>query len=90
MAQNVSKQGKLDSFAARCLFIFCLVCGGWGFQTIPQGLSLEGRALQLQLGGLWEPSKGQLGPDPHLGARGVICEDAFGALRFMGSEVTGR
>ena len=31
-----------------------------------EGLWLEGRVVQLLLGG--GPSKGQLGPDPHLGA----------------------
>ena len=36
MTQNALKQGKLDSFADIFLFIFCLVCGGWGFKMILQ------------------------------------------------------
>ena len=41
MAQNASKQGELDSVTAKCLFIFFLVCGGWGCKII---LHFWGRA----------------------------------------------
>ena len=35
MTQNVSKQGKLDSFGPYFCSYFGLVCGGWGFKVIP-------------------------------------------------------
>ena len=66
--------------------------GGWGVggrgrgRVGREGPWLEGRILQLQCGG--GPSKGQLGPDPHLRAlRPICCRDFRPTQNFSSGNV---